>query len=1586
MIHQLPNGVVLRDLHDPKAVRNLIYDGVRDQFLKRFPIENEKIKIELLDAKYDERKKNFSLEDQEEALMTGGRLVTPLRGRVRLTDKVTGKPLDEKEVTLANVPHMTDDGTTIMGGIQYTTSNQSRLKPGLYARRKSNGELETHINTKPGTGPQMRLFMEPDTGIYRIQANKANIKLYPILHGLGVPDEKLRAAWGDLVLQANQKAFDKQAFTKLYGKLLRHRADPAATPEQQRLAIAEQLNRAELDPEVNQRNLGKPHTNLTTDALVDSSAKLLRINRGEDQEDDRDNPANRTFHSIDDFMGERVRRDAGALGRTLLYKATYDRSLKHLRPGYFTPQLEGLIVGNQLSQPVPGINPVEIYDQHKRVIQLGEGGVSSMESIPMSSRSVHPGQLGLIDPIRSSESQAIGVDQRFSIAAKKGSDNHIYFPVRNRKTGSIEYMNPVQLHGKVLGFPEAPSLAGYHSPSVLAPDGTTITQPKLAEVAQDQVPLDLLREIKAHSDRGNYPQKAHMLRQLMQQTPRDWEVEQEGPVVGVVHRPTGFQYHLPRAQVPASFFVATGTKAADLLKVGDAVPAKIRPNPASDIRPISAMRSGKLSYAMPHEVDYEMVSPSHMFTDTSHLIPMSSAMKGARLFIASKYQTQALPLQNPESPLIDTIDEDTGHSFSRTLGNRLGVKKSPADGIVEKVSNRFVTIRDVEGKEHRQDLKWYHPSNRKTYTTESPMVEIGMKVKAGDPIARSNYTDKEGRLAMGRNLHVAFMPAREGASFEDAIEVSSEAAKKLTSTHLYGYDIEHRNGVESDKERFIRLFPNKYTNDQLKKIEPNGMARKGAHLEAGDPMMLSFAPRMLSSKDSALGNLHKVLRNSHQDFSQTWEKSTPGIVTHSVQHRTGMKLNVATAMPLVAGDKISARSGAKGVISKVTPSEHMHRTADGRPIDVIINPAALIGRVNPAMIFEALLGKVAHAKGHTYRLPAFGQESYRDFVEHELKKHGVSDREDLEDPHSGLKVSVLTGQQYFQKLEHTSESKISGRGDGGQDINEQPTKGGDEGSKRLGGLQMLALLSHGVPAVIRDAQLYRGSGNPEMWRRLKLGQSLPEPKTPFIYDKFISSLKAGGINVRQDGRRQHLLAMTDRDVDAIAPHEVQSSETIHHKTTEPIKGGLMDFSLHGGPEGRGWSHIKLDHAIPNPVMEEPVRRLLGITEKQLREVVAGRAGIGGRQGPDALEQHLGGLNLDHLEQHARETIRTGRRTKRDEAVRQLGFIEGLKRSGLTPQDLMVRKVPVLPPAFRPVVKMGDMLLTSDANYLYKDLMMAREAHRKNKADLPESELGDEKLAIYDALKAVQGLGDPINVETAAKGVKGFIRQVAGVGGPKTGMFMSKVVGHPVNAVGRGVIVPDSNLNMDQVGIPEDMAWPAFGPFTMRSMVKAGMPAMEAARHVEERTKHARQHLQEAMKNPVMYSRDPALHRFSIMGGMPVLVAGNNIRLSPLVVNPFGADFDGDQMNIHVPITDDARREVMEKMLPSHNLFGLKGKKVHYLPTQEMILGLHNSTLPNTKLRPIRFSTREEALKAYRDKLIPVDQPIEIEADERAVKR
>ena len=1100
-----------------------------------------------------------------------------------------------------------------------------------------------------------------------------------------------------------------------------------------------------------------------------------------------------------------------------------------------------------------------------------------------------------------------------------------------------------------------------------------------------------LHEIKAASDKRDYEQKTRKLRELIIDKPNEWFVDsEEGNFLGITHKPTGYRYHLPRQAVPSLIApqVPQAPQANQVVKVAEDLvdfapaPPVLPQNPMKDTSiglPIAAVKNSSILQVDPNEVEYEAHDPAHMWAESTHLAPLLGNMKGARAFIASKYiSSQALPLKNAESAYVDTLDRETGESYNKTVGKKIGMVYANKSGTVYSVGNNAIQIAGEKGKLHENELHYYYPSNRKTSRTDTPLVKVGDVVQEGQPIAHSNYVTSDGTMAMGKNLRVAFVPGPRGSTFEDSIAVSQSAADNLTSQHTYGYDLEHKFGVQSKKNKYISLFPNKYTNEQLAKIGSDGNAMEGAVLNPGDPIVLGFHPRELSTQDKAIGNLHKTMRNSYADVTQEWKKPTFGIVSDSAKTRSGISVNISTDMPLRVGDKISARSGSKGVVGAIIPDSKMFHDVDGKPVDILINPQSIIGRVNPTNIYEALLGKVSHQTGKRYLLPSFSKENTIDMVSAELEKYKIKSNEDLFDPETKRRIpNVLTGHQYFLKLEHTSESKISGRGEGSSDLNEQPAKGGDEGSKRLGGLMNNALLSHGAINVLKDAKLNRGSKNAEMWTRIKNGDSLPAPKVPFIYNKFIDTLKAGGINSERKGDKMHFFAMTDQDTDELAKYSVTNAETVDPKTGDPIKGGLFDHSLHG-VAGKEWSKIDLDIPMPNPLMEDPIRSFLGITKVKYRDVIAGKDFINGKTGAEAIRQEVGKLDFAKIERDARDEIKTGRGSKRNEAVKRLNYSVGFKRMELEPDDLFMSKVPVIPPTYRPVSNMGKMMLVSDANYLYKDLMTAQQALRVNKDDLPDSELAEEKLAVYDSIRAIQGLGDPINKDLAEKGVKGFIKTISGTGGPKSGLFLSKVVGHGVNSVGRSVVIPNADLNMDEVGVPEKMAWRMFSPFTMGRMVRDGMPAGEAARQIENQSPLAKSYLVKEMEDrPVMYSRDPALHRFAIMGAYAKLVPGSSIQTSPLVNKPFTLDHDGDAMGVHVPVSQEAVDEIKKILLPSKNLLSIKSREVHYQPSQEFISGIFNSTTVNKKKSLYTFNTRDEAKKAYDRHEIDIDSPVKI---------
>ena len=313
-----------------------------------------------------------------------------------------------------------------------------------------------------------------------------------------------------------------------------------------------------------------------------------------------------------------------------------------------------------------------------------------------------------------------------------------------------------------------------------------------------------------------------------------------------------------------------------------------------------------------------------------------------------------------------------------------------------------------------------------------------------------------------------------------------------------------------------------------------------------------------------------------------------------------------------------------------------------------------------------------------------------------------------------------------------------------------------------------------------------------------------------------------------------------------------------------------------------------------------------------------------------------------------------------------------------PSKWMISKIPVLPPVFRPVSRMGDVALTADLNELYRDVLENSKSFKELKQDLPDSELQDERLNIYKSVAAAYGLGDPITPEGQSKHLKGAIRQVIG-DNPKTGMYQSKVLSKPVDVVGRGVVTPDANLDMDQLGIPADTAWELYKPFVMRSLVRRGYPAIRASEMIEARDKTAGSALFDEMQHrPVLMDRAPTWHKFNLMAFYPHVVDGHTVRVSPLVTKGFTMDFDGDQANFHVPVSDKAVAQAKQKMLPSANLTSLTDlKSVRHSPSMEMTMGLYQLTREPSKAQVKVFRTSKEAKEAYRNGDIRANDPIEI---------
>jgi DNA-directed RNA polymerase subunit beta' len=256
--------------------------------------------------------------------------------------------------------------------------------------------------------------------------------------------------------------------------------------------------------------------------------------------------------------------------------------------------------------------------------------------------------------------------------------------------------------------------------------------------------------------------------------------------------------------------------------------------------------------------------------------------------------------------------------------------------------------------------------------------------------------------------------------------------------------------------------------------------------------------------------------------------------------------------------------------------------------------------------------------------------------------------------------------------------------------------------------------------------------------------------------------------------------------------------------------------------------------------------------------------------------------------------------------------------------------------------------------------------------------GSERLAIYDSFKAVTGLGDPIQPKLVEKNVSGILKSIFG-NSPKFGTVQRKLLSSTVDNVGRSVIIPNPDFDMDTVGIPEGKAFEVYDKFITRRLKRLGMPMGEALRHVKDKSELARKMLEKEMdERPVFINRAPVLHRFGIMAFRPKLVTGDTMQISPLIVKGFNADFDGDAMQFHVPTSEAAVREAYDRMMPSKNLLHPADfKSPVHAPVNEYISGLYHASSQTSERRPRVFASKKDAIAAYKRGDIQADDPVEI---------
>lgn len=377
-------------------------------------------------------------------------------------------------------------------------------------------------------------------------------------------------------------------------------------------------------------------------------------------------------------------------------------------------------------------------------------------------------------------------------------------------------------------------------------------------------------------------------------------------------------------------------------------------------------------------------------------------------------------------------------------------------------------------------------------------------------------------------------------------------------------------------------------------------------------------------------------------------------------------------------------------------------------------------------------------------------------------------------------------------------------------------------------------------------------------------------------------------------------------------------------------------------------------------------------------------------GAEAVEEILEDVNLPELRDQLRKDLVTATGASRIKKTKRLRLVDGLLKAKLNPKWMLLKVLPVLPPDLRPMVQLsGGRFATSDLNDLYRRVIN-RNNRLKHLIELgaPEIILRNEKRMLQEAVDSL--IDTPQSRTTRRQTARRELKSLSEMLRGKQGRFRQNLLGKRVDYSGRSVIVVGPELRLNQCGLPKDMALEMFKPYVLRELISQGhSPNVRSAKAaLERRSPEVYDILERITKNhPVLLNRAPTLHKLGIQAFYPILIEGSAIRIHPCVCSGYNADFDGDQMAVHIPLSIHAREEAISLMMPEHNLLKPSSGTPITVPNKEMAMGCYYLTSFDSSAEPSGtiFSDFGEAVTAYQNGKLELRQPIDARVDGHIVQ-
>jgi DNA-directed RNA polymerase subunit beta len=604
----------------------------------------------------------------------------------------------------------------------------------------------------------------------------------------------------------------------------------------------------------------------------------------------------------------------------------------------------------------------------------------------------------------------------------------------------------------------------------------------------------------------------------------------------------------------------------------------------AESRVLVRRKGGEIEFISPADVDYIDVSPRQMVSVATAMIPFLEHDDANRALMGSNMQRQSVPLLRSEAPLVGTGME---YRAATDAGDVITAEKA---GVVEEVSADYITVMNDDGTRTTYRVAKFKRSNQGTCFNQKPIVNEGQRVEVGTVIADGPCTDN-GEMALGKNLLVAFMPW-EGHNYEDAIILSQRLVQDdvLSSIHIEEHEVDARD-TKLGPEEITRDIPN-VSEEVLSDLDERGIIRIGAEVTTGDILVGKVTPKgetELTPEERLLraifGEKAREVRDTSLKVPHGESGKVIGVRVFSREEGDELppgvnelvRVYVAQKRKITDGDKLAGRHGNKGVISKVLPVEDMPFLEDGTPVDIVLNPLGVPGRMNVGQVLETHLGWVASRgwkvegddaewkrqlkaigadaaePGTNVATPVFDGAREEEITEllgstlpnrdgqRMVQKTGKAR---LFDGRTGepFKDPIAVGYIYILKLLHLVDDKIHARSTGPYSmITQQPLGGKAQfGGQRFGEMEVWALEAYGAAYALQELLTIKSDdvlGRVKVYEAIVKGENIPEPGIPESFKVLIKEMQSLCLNVEVLSSDGMSIEMRDTDEDVFRAAE-----------------------------------------------------------------------------------------------------------------------------------------------------------------------------------------------------------------------------------------------------------------------------------------------------------------------------------------------------------------------------------------------------------------------------------------------------------------